>query len=108
MPVVGCSERHPIDTQLEAAFTEAGARLDCVARGFYFATARNLARCGVGVAFVDSLNAEVGIDDGLVPIPFEPVVEYEQALVYPAQPGPGELVSELLDRLREILEPHVL
>ncbi|MDH3301702.1 MAG: LysR substrate-binding domain-containing protein [Acidimicrobiia bacterium] len=108
VPVVGCFERHPIDTQLEAAFADAGARLNCVVRGFYFATSRNLARCGAGVAFVDALNTDVGVDDGLVAIPFEPVIHYEQALVYPAQPGPGELVSELLDRLRETLEPYVL
>ncbi len=106
--VVGCSERHPIDTQLETAFTDAGAYLNCVVRGYYFATARNLARCGAGVAFVDSLNADIGVDDGLVAIPFEPTIHYEQALVYPAQPGPGALVSDLLDRLRTALEPHVV
>ncbi|MDH5519705.1 MAG: LysR substrate-binding domain-containing protein [Acidimicrobiia bacterium] len=108
VPVVGCSERHPIDTQLEAAFADAEVDLNCVVRGFYFATARNLARCGTGIAFVDSLNADAGVDDGLVAIPFEPTILYEQALVFPAQPGPGELVSELLDRLRKTLEPHVL
>jgi len=107
-PTIGCFERHPIDTQLELAFAEAGARLNCAIRGFYFATARNLARCGAGIAFVDTLSADIGFDDGLVAVPFAPVIHYEQALVYPSQPGPGELVLELLDRLRESLDPYVL
>jgi DNA-binding transcriptional LysR family regulator len=99
VPMIGCFERHPIDLQLGEVFEEADCELNIVARGFYHNTSRNLARCGIGIAVVDSMNGSIGVDDGLVTRPFIPEITYEMGIVSVDTPNFDPIVDELISYL---------
>jgi len=107
-PVVSILENHPIDVQLEAAFANAGRRLHCPVRGYFFATCRSLVGRGAGLAIVDAINGDDALGGGIVSRAFEPTIRYELAIVYAARPGPSTLTRSFIEALRSALVPYRL
>ncbi len=60
-PVISILENHPIDTQLEEAFADAGCRLTSPIRGYYFAT------CCRAMRPTEYHAASLGVDPGRNP-----------------------------------------
>ncbi len=104
--VIGVAAQHPIDIALADAFAAAGRRLTTRLTGAYFATCRELVRCGAGVGVVDAINGDEALGAGVVARPFEPAIQYEMAIVTPARPGPSPLARLFVDDLRRALEPY--
>lgn len=102
--VVGISEHHPIDVQVDNAFTAVGHHRTTRLNGEYFETCRHLVRAGAGVAIIDAISGDSNIGDGVVSRPFEPEIMYEMAIVTPARPGPTPLARLFLEELRVALE----
>ncbi len=107
-PMVAILENHPINAQLEEAFSTAGCQFNARISGYYFATCRNLVSQGAGLAIVDAMNADDSLGDGIVSRPFEPTIRYDMALVFPAKPSPSALVPAFVETLRNALKPYLL
>ncbi len=107
-PIIGISDHHPIDVQLDDAMSASGHRRISNVNGAYFETCRHLVRSGAGLALVDAMSADESVDDGVVARPFEPAISHEMAIVTPARPGPTPLARLFIDDLRNALERYRL
>lgn len=108
VPIVGIADRHPIDVQLSDVFASSGLQLTNRVSGAYFETCRHLVRAGAGVAIVDAISGQARLGDGVIAMPFEPLIRYEMAIVTPARPGRTPLVRSFTDQLLAALDPHRL
>lgn len=102
--VIGIAAQHPIDLALAEACAAAGKPLTTRLSGAYFATCRELVRCGAGIAIVDAINGDDRLGGDVVARPFEPMIAYEMAIVTPARPGPSPVARLFVDALRSALE----
>jgi DNA-binding transcriptional LysR family regulator len=101
--VVAITGDHPIDRRLERACAARGVTIRRRVVSGYFAIARNMVRAGAALALVDVLNGTAELGDGVVARPFEPVINFELALLLPLGQPLSNAASAFLTGLRERL-----
>lgn len=95
---------HETHHQIRKAFSNAGAHLNVALECDYFASACSFVHQEGGVAIVDPVTAAQVTLDGMRLVPFEPAIEYQLALIRPA----NRASSRLSDEFRGLLRTRLL
>ncbi len=104
VPLIGIGEHHLVDIQLAEMLAREGVKPTKRINAEYFETCKQLVRHGAGVAVVGVASHEAGLGDGIVALPFDPVLSYDMSIVTPARPGPSAVARLFVDDLRAELE----
>lgn len=103
VPILMLSDHNLLQQRIMQRFQAAGVRLDVVGDSSYAAPICALVAEGVGVSIVDALTAWAYEGRGVTVRPFEPAVQYELKLIYPA----GQPRSERVAALAQLLRSHL-
>lgn len=102
-PFVMLFPEHATHHQIRKVFSDSGADLNVALECDFFASACSFVRLNGGVTIIDPITAaQVGPGD-LKLLPFEPAIEYQLALVRPANKANSQLSEEFHRRLRRRL-----
>ena len=91
---------HATNHQIRRAFSESGADLNVALECDFFASACSFVSVSGGAAIIDPVTAAQMQPGTMTLVPFEPAIEYELALVRPANRARSRLSEKFHDRLR--------
>jgi len=106
-PMITNDHEHSFHQSVLKVFDEAGVAMERRVEVRQFATACLLAQKGVGAAIVSSIDAAEYEGQGLVAIPFEPVVPFHLDLLYPLYHPRPHLLREFVGRFKQGLAPFI-
>ncbi len=102
-PFVILFPEHATHHQIRRAFSDCGADLNVAFECDFFASACSFVRCNGGVTIIDPITAAQIPSGGIKLLPFEPAIEYQLALVHPANKANSRLSEEFHSRLQKRL-----
>lgn len=101
--VISITGDHAIDRRLDGLCAERGIAIQRRVSSSYFAIARNMVRAGCGVALVDLVNGTARLGDGVTARPFEPLINFDLALILPSGKPLSNAANAFLAALQERL-----
>lgn len=107
-PFIALDASHMTYSLLAAAFQRARAHFNVRIHAQLFSPACVLVASGAGVAVVDPISAQAHCKNGLVAIPFEPVIPFPLGLVRPIDKPLSLLATEFRSMLIQALEPYLM
>lgn len=103
---------HATNHQIRQVFSESGADLNIALECDFFASACSFVRVGGGAAIIDPVTASQIESNDMTLLPFAPAIDYELALVRPANRARSRLADTfhdlLSERLRELQPAEVI
>lgn len=103
LPVATLFPEHTTNHQIRKVFAECGAHLKVVLECDFFASALSFVKAGGGGTILDPITAAQIVPGEIVLLPFEPAIDYEIALLRPANRPRSRLADEFCVQLRQKL-----
>jgi len=108
LPLIHNSRDHVIFTELQKAFNDVGADMNCVVESRQFAPACIMVAEGYGVSVVSEIDACEFESEGLVIRPFKPIIPFNINILYPAYMPQSIVTLEFVEAFKQSLEPFRL
>ena len=99
-PMISLYGSHMVSRRLENAFEDAGLIRKTRLEVYLFSTCCNFVHEGAGVALVDAISADHYRDHDIAIRPFEPAINFDIAILFPANRPRSQLASEFAQALR--------
>ncbi len=107
-PLITLYRDHMVSRRLDNAFEDAGLIRKTRIEVFLFSTCCNFVHEGAGVALVDAMSADHYRDHNIAIRPFEPAINFDIAILFPANRPRSQLASEFAQALRKGFEKYLV
>jgi DNA-binding transcriptional LysR family regulator len=99
---------HMVSRRLDRVFEDAGLIRNTQLEVYLFSTCCNFVHEGAGIALVDSLTADHYKDHNIVIRPFEPRIDFDMAILFPANHPRSQLTVEFALALKKRVQKHLV
>jgi len=107
-PLITLYRDHMVSRRLDNAFEDAGLIRKTRLEVFLFSTCCNFVHEGAGVAVVDAMSADHYRDHNIAIRPFEPAINFDIAILFPANRPRSKLASEFAQALKKGFEKYLV
>ena len=107
-PLISLFGEHMVSRRLENAFEAAGLIRKTRIEVYLFSTCCNFVHGGAGVALVDPITADHYRDHNIAIRPFEPAINVDFALLFPANHPRSQLASEFAQALKNEVRKYLV
>lgn len=106
-PVITLYNKHMVSRRLDNAFENAGLICNIRLEVGLFSTCCNLVHEGLGIALVDAMSADHHSDLDIISRPFEPTINFDIALLFPANRPRSKLTAEFSQLLKNSIQKYL-
>ena len=99
---------HMVSRRLDNAFQDAGLIRNTHLEVHLFSTCCNFVHEGLGVALVDAISADHYRDHDIAIRPFEPAINFDMAILFPANHPRSQLTSEFAQALKNGVQKYLV
>ena len=107
-PVISLYRDHMVSRRLDNAFEKYALTRKTRIEVFMFSTCCNFVLEGAGIALVDAMSADHYRDQNVAIRPFEPEINFDIAILFPANRPRSKLALEFAQALRKGLEKYLV
>ena len=99
---------HMVSRRLDNAFEDAGLIRNTRLEVYLLSTCCNFVHEGAGIALVDAISAEHYKDRNIVVRPFEPQINFDMAILFPANHPRSQLTTEFAQAFTKRVRHHLI